>query len=273
MRALGVSDTTVARWVARWRLWRFLPGVYIVGPPPLSLSGRRMAWTLTAGPDARLSHRTCGAAHGVFVDHGTKVHVTTPRAGGRGLPGFVVHQRRLHPDDCTEIDGIPVTTLERAFIDIAATEHPGRLAKAFERAEELSTLDLAKVRAACDRNRGQRGVGRVRALADIYEPQDPRLIRSRFERGMLRFLDEHRYPRPLVNLNLHGWEADLHWPERSLVIELDGWQGHRTKAAFERDHARDIDLEGHGYAVKRVSWRQFCTDRPAIQTALQRWFA
>jgi hypothetical protein len=209
--------------------------------------------------------------HGVFVDHGTRIHVTTPRAGGRGLPSFVAHQRRLHPEDRAELDGIPVTTLERTYIDIAATERPDRLAKAFERAEELGTLDLNKVRAACDRNRGQRGVARVKALVDIYEPKDPRLIRSRFERGMLRFLDAHQFPRPLVNLNLHGWEADLHWPERSLVVELDGWQGHRTKAAFERDHERDVKLEGHGYDVKRISWLQFRTDKPAVLRALHRW--
>jgi hypothetical protein len=183
----------------------------------------------------------------------------------------VVHERRLHPDDRTEIDGIRTTTLERTLIDIAATEHPDRLAKAFERAEELNTLDLARIRAACDRNRGQRGVGRVRVMLEIYEPKDPRLIRSRFEKGMLRLLEAEGFPRPLVNLDLHGWEADLYWPEHNRVVELDGWQGHRTKAAFERDHQRDLDLEARGYGVGRVSWLQFRTDKPAVLRALHRW--
>jgi very-short-patch-repair endonuclease len=268
---LGLTRWMVARWCRSGRLVRLYPGVYAFGHAALTLSGRRMAWALAAGPDADLSHRTAGATHGVFVDHGMKIHVTTPRQGGRGLAGFVVHERRLHPDDRTEIDGIPMTTLERTLIDIAATEHPDRLAKAFERAEELNMLDLVKIRAACDRNRGQRGVGRVRALVEIYEPKDPRLIRSRFEKGMLRLLEEQRFPRPLVNLGLHGWEADLYWPEHNRVVELDGWQGHRTKAAFERDHQRDLDLEARGYGVGRVSWRQFRTDKPAVLRALHRW--
>jgi very-short-patch-repair endonuclease len=271
MDDIGVSSATIARWVARWRLWREYPGVYVVGPPPLTLNGRRMAWVLAAGQDAVLSHRTAAAMHGVFVDHGTKVHVTTPAAGARGLRSFMAHQRRLDPPDRTELDGIPVATLERTLIDIAATEHPDRLAKAFERAEELQVLDLDKIRAACDRSKGQRGVGRVRALVEVYEPQDPRLIRSRLEKGMLRLLDEHRFPRPLVNLDLHGWEADLYWPEHSRVVELDGWQGHRTKAAFERDHDRDLALEARGYGVGRISWLQFRTDKPAVLQALRRW--
>jgi hypothetical protein len=252
---------------------RLYPGVYAFGHAVLTPNGRRMSWALAAGPDADLSHRTAGAVHGVFVDHGTRIHVTTPRAGARGLPAFVAHQRRLHPEDRTELDGIPVTTLERTFIDIAATEHPDRLAKAFERAEELHVLDLEKLRATLDRNRGQRGVARVRAQAEIYEPKDPRLIRSRFERGMLRFLDAHGFPRPLVNLDLHGWEADLYWPDRRRVVELDGWQAHRTRAAFERDHDRDLDLEARGYGVGRVSWLQFRTDKPAVLAALRRWLA
>jgi very-short-patch-repair endonuclease len=111
----------------------------------------------------------------------------------------------------------------------------------------------------------------VRALLEVYEPKDPRLIRSRFEKGMLRFLRDHGFPTPDVNLDLHGWEADLYWPERRRVVELDGWQGHRTKAAFERDHARDLDLEARGYGVGRVSWMQFRTDKPAVLAALRRW--
>jgi hypothetical protein len=271
LRAAGVGRSATSRWRQAGLLVRQYPGVYAFGHAALTLSGRRLTWALAAGPDADLSHRTAGAAHGVFVDHGTKVHVTTPRQGGRGLAGFVVHERRLHPDDRTEIDGIRVTTLERTLIDIAATEHPDRLAKAFERAEELNTLDLARIRAACDRNRGQRGVGRVRVMLEIYEPKDPRLIRSRFEKGMLRLLEAEGFPRPLVNLDLHGWEADLYWPEHNRVVELDGWQGHRTKAAFERDHQRDLDLEARGYGVGRVSWLQFRTDKPAVLRALHRW--
>jgi very-short-patch-repair endonuclease len=88
---------------------------------------------------------------------------------------------------------------------------------------------------------------------------------------MLRLLEAERFARPLVNLDLHGWEADLYWPEHNRVVELDGWQGHRTKAAFERDHTRDLDLEERGYGVGRVSWLQFRTDKPAVRRALHRW--
>src|SRR3954452_22133460 len=99
LRAAGVRRSATSRWVATGRLIRLYLGVYAVGHAVLTVNGRRMAAVLAAGPDAVLSHRSAGAHHGVFVDHGTKVHVTTPRAGARGLSSFVAHQRRLHPDD------------------------------------------------------------------------------------------------------------------------------------------------------------------------------
>jgi hypothetical protein len=41
-----------------------------------------------------------------------------------GQPGIHVHGvRHLHPEDCTMIDGIPVTSLERTLLDYA--ESPG----------------------------------------------------------------------------------------------------------------------------------------------------
>jgi very-short-patch-repair endonuclease len=34
-------------------------------------------------------------------------------------------------------------------------------------------------------------------------------------------------------------EVDFSWPTYQLIIEIDGWETHHTKAAFEADRARD----------------------------------
>jgi very-short-patch-repair endonuclease len=47
-----------------------------------------------------------------------------------------------------------------------------------------------------------------------------------------------------------------------LVVEVDGWESHRTRSAFEADRARDTRLKLMGYEVLRFTWRRV-TQQPA----------
>ena len=53
-----------------------------------------------------------------------------------------------------------------------------------------------------------------------------------------------------------GEIVDLYWPEPKLVVELDGFQFHRSRAAFETDRRRDAKLAAAGLRVIRVTWLQ-----------------
>jgi very-short-patch-repair endonuclease len=269
--AVGVSTAMIARWCRDGRLIREHRGVYAVGHASPTPDGHRMARVLAAGPASCLTDRSAANLHGLLPDHRTVVDVATPRGGGRNRAGFIAHRRTLRPDEVTTVRGIPVTTVERTLLDVAASGRSGDLAKALERAEELRLLDLRKLRAQIERSRGQRGVARLRAAGDAQEPEDPRLIRSKLEKGVLRLIKQHRLPQPKVNVWLFEWEVDLHWPERKIVIELDGWQSHRTKAARDRDYDRDLGLALKGYATHRISWDQYCDDRAKVVAALRLW--
>jgi very-short-patch-repair endonuclease len=65
-------------------------------------------------------------------------------------------------------------------------------------------------------------------------------------------------PQPLTNaaVALDGghYEPDFLWPDRRLIVETDGFEAHRTRAAFVRDRRRDRRLRRAGYAVERFSW-------------------
>ena len=41
-----------------------------------------------------------------------------------------------------------------------------------------------------------------------------------------------------------------------LVVEVDGWESHGTRSAFEDDRARDARLKLLGFDVLRFTWRQ-----------------
>ena len=67
-------------------------------------------------------------------------------------------------------------------------------------------------------------------------------------------------PEPLVNQSLTApdhprLEVDFYWPTYHLVVELDCYETHRTRAAFERDRARDAALTAAGQRVLRFTWR------------------
>lgn len=51
----------------------------------------------------------------------------------------------------------------------------------------------------------------------------------------------------------HGFELDCYWPEFRFAVELDVFETHGTRAAFERDRKRQEDLLLHGIAMTRVT--------------------
>ena len=65
------------------------------------------------------------------------------------------------------------------------------------------------------------------------------------------------------------FRVDCHWPDTGQVVELDGWEGHRTRAAFREDRARDRALRVAGYSVTRLTWAQLKDEPSQIATDLR----
>jgi very-short-patch-repair endonuclease len=59
-----------------------------------------------------------------------------------------------------------------------------------------------------------------------------------------------------VNACVGPYEVDFLWRAERLVVETDGRASHATRAAFERDRARDARLTVAGYRVVRFTYRQ-----------------
>ena len=89
--------------------------------------------------------------------------------------------------------------------------------------------------------------------------------RSDFEAAFVALCDRHGLPRPVMNAQLHGYEVDAYWPEHGFVVELDSWRHHGTRAAFERDRARDAELQARGIGTARLTYEQV--------TLRERWAA
>ena len=188
------------------------------------------------------------------------------RAGGAGL---VVHNvRRLHADDRACCEAIPVTSLARTLLDLAALVPPRRLARAIDAAERLRLFDLREIEELCRRSNGRCGVRALREAVRAYRPTAP-VTRSDLERLFVELCDHAHLPRPGMNLFVAGCEVDAAWLDRRVIVEVDGYEYHRTRAAFEADRTRDAALLRAGYRVLRVTDRRLERDAAGIAADLR----
>ena len=272
--ACGVSASAISRWVTTGRLVRLHQGVYAFGHAALVPEGRRLAAVFACGPRAWLAETDGGAMHGLCSSRGGRFAVVVPH--GRARPGrregIVVRESCLTADDVTIVRGVPVTSVARTIVDVAA-RHPDLTGEVIDTAIQRRIYDQA----AMDRQLAtrRRGVGRVRKALAKRHPEAHRVL-SGWERRMLELLDAHALPRPEVNPTLVelGLSPDLLWRAHRVVVEWDSWAHHHTRERFEADRAKTVALQTAGYTVLRFTHRQ-TRDQPevvvgAIRAALHR---
>ena len=252
---LGASAAVIDAWVQRQRLHRVHQGVYAVGHGVLRVEGRRLAAVLACGPGAVLSHRSAAAHWGLLRTDQTRVDVTAPR-GRHGAPGIRLHRSRsLDAQDTTSHQGIPTTTVHRTLLDLAATARPSELERALAQAERLRLYDHRAIQSAIARSNGHRGT----QLLARATTREPKWTRNEWEAAFLELLRAAGLPEPLTNdafdVPDHGHcEPDYHWPAQRVIVELDGFETHGTRAAFRADRAKDAALTASGYRVLRFTY-------------------
>ena len=52
----------------------------------------------------------------------------------------------------------------------------------------------------------------------------------------------------------NGGGFDLAWPEVRLAVEVDGWETHGSREAFQDDRERDALMVAMGWRVLRFTW-------------------
>jgi very-short-patch-repair endonuclease len=272
--ALGSAKTVATRLRAGW-LVPIHRGVYAVGHKRLHRDGHWMAAVLAVGPGAVLSHRDAAALHGLRRPHNGTADVTTT-ARIRSTRAIRVHQTTaLTSLDATTRHGIPVTTIARTLVDLASVVPKHQLAAALSEAERANVLDVDAIERTLERTRGRRGPAHARMRAVLREHRDhgAQLTRSELEGRFLALLDAHDLPRPRTNAILDGDEVDAYWPKHRLVVELDGWEFHKTRAAFERDRAKRTELEAAGWRVAAFTHRQVADEPATVAAQLRRLLA
>jgi very-short-patch-repair endonuclease len=275
--ALGYAERTIRRWAAEGRLHRMHQGVYAVGHRRLSWQSR--CWGAVLGAEANevdevvwpavASHGSAAYLWGIYRYAPERIDVTAP-IRRRAKREFVVHfSSILAPEDRGERKGIPVTSVPRLLMDLAIRSQPQQLDRLLERTEELGLFDLHAIEDVLGRAGGHRGRGRLRRALALYQP-DPTFTRSRFEKEFRRRVRRAGIAAPAMNFNAHGYELDAYWPELRFAVELDLYETHGSRAAFERDHLRQEELKLLGIEMVRITRPRFQRDPEAVMRNLSR---
>lgn len=260
MLQLGASSTTITRRVRDGRLLLVLPGVYVVAGAPASVAQRWWVGLLATSPEAVLSFETAARIHGISTVSADGPTVLTVRhSGWQRLPGVVVHQiNDLLPQHVIDQDGLPVTTVPRTLVDLAAIWRRGRLRMAVEdavAAKRTTDADIGR----CLRSVARRGKPGVRNLTGVLDGRGPGTAppASQLEGDFFALvrrspLPEPRRQHPLPRRDGVRNLSDAAWPEVKLIVEVDGRRWHQRLADMRRDRDRDLQAAAAGWQVVRL---------------------
>jgi len=267
--AAGLSEEMIDSRIHTGGLHRLHLGVYSVGHQLVSREGRWMAAVLASGPEAVLSHYSAAALWQIRPSSRTRIDVTVPH---RSRSSELIHRHvsPVPPDERTLKEGIPVTTVPRT---IAATEPADVIQNLLREAEYRELWDRLSLWDLVERFPGRRGVRKVRVALERLKSEPPGRKRSKLEERFAPFLRLHHLPLPRFNdwilLGPKRYQVDCHWPGTGQIVELDGWQGHKTRTAFREDRARDRALRVAGYSVTRLTWSQLEDEPEAVAADLR----
>jgi very-short-patch-repair endonuclease len=254
---LGLGPSAIEHALRRGRLHRVHQGIYSLVPlpalPPLALE---LAAVLACGDAALLSHHSAAATWGIRPSFNGDVHVTVVGGDcGRTRDGIRVHRvSELDPRDIRRYQNIPITSPARALLEITPDVTDRELERALDEALIKRLITHAAIAAVVNAYPHRRGVGRLRAAADPGRPTTE--TRSDGEEALLALIRRANLPAPEVNAKVGSYTADFLWPTQKVIVELDGYDYHRGRAAFERDHQRDAEHQRMGYLVIRITGRQ-----------------
>ena len=248
---LGVSDEEILHRAKIGYLIRLHRGVYRVGHSAPSYEADYFAAVKACGAGAVLCCRAAAYHQGLLPLTRNPPPPEVMCRTERRVAGVQTRRARsMHPLEIAEHRGIPITTVPRTLVDLAATASEGDLARAVHEAWVKHRTGPPHVQAVLERYPNANGAG---ALRRVLTGETPVLL-SRLESAFHAALDEAGIERPPeVNRRAGSKSVDFRWPGR-LVAELDSFAFHNTRHAWEQDRVREREARSRREAFRRYTW-------------------
>jgi very-short-patch-repair endonuclease len=250
----GLGERLIESRVERGHLIPLHRGVFALGHRRIGLYGEWMAAVLACGPGAVLSHGTAAQLWGI---RGSRKPIEVTRVSGHRRPhGVRLHQTRSLPAEHVTVEaGIPVTTLERTFLDNAPRLDAKQMEHDLVEADRSRRLRWSKLwRTLTEHGRGRKGVKRLKRVVTQADPRFADAV-STSEVDFLILCREEGLKMPQLNVLVEGKKVDFYWPKERVIVEADSYGFHGDPRAFELDHQSTVDLEVAGYRVHRTTYK------------------
>jgi very-short-patch-repair endonuclease len=158
------------------------------------------------------------------------------------------------------VDGLPLTYPARTVVDLGATS-PWLVEGALSQGLRQGLFTIEDVVAFVERvqRRGRRGVGVIRPFLAVQLAAEGR-TQSLLEDRFLRVLHERAMPLPVSQYEVSDprggfvCRADFAYPDRALLIELDGRAYHSDGRAFQLDRDKQNRTQALGWRTLRFTW-------------------
>ena len=288
----GVPRAFIDNRVRDRRYQQLYRGIYLSG----TADSEREAWltrlrahVVRGGPNAAVSHRAAAKLHGLDGFDGYPEDVLVPFSSGFRNPP-AIRTRSLHPVEVEQVNGLPVTTLERTLPDLLRMLTHDEFETAFESAlrpkdsrqplnwnAELLVLLQESVFALPDRRPGVAAFraflgarGDVRPTGSFAETRALQALRGVGLGSLCR--------QPFVQVvdasgrEVRRWFPDFGDLRRGVIFEIDGSVAHSTSAALDRDLQRQNELS-NWFVVLRWAAARVLRDPIAVAGEAQRRLA
>jgi hypothetical protein len=245
----------ILRWVEAARLHEIFTRAYAVGTARVTELGRIMAAVLACGPDSFASHRTAARLWALGIER-QGFEVTVGRSNAPKVKGIKTRKSTFGPGETTTRHGIPVTSLYRTLIDLAAVLDENALAYALDQAGRHN-ISIPRLREAIARHKGKKGIAKLRRVVDEYHPTNP--VKSPLEWDGRNFCRREKLPPAEVNALIEttdGFrEGDLTWPkpDQKVILEIQSKEHHGSWQARIRDNRRAAELQADGWLVLQAT--------------------
>jgi len=178
--------------------------------------------------DAVVSHQSAALLHGLPVWNLplARVHVTrSRRTSGLRTTRLHVHTAPLQADEIVVVEGVAMTAVARAVVDVARTAGFPEAVALLDTALRRHLVSPAALASTLERMTGWPGVPRARRAVDIADPRAMSVGESRSRVAMARL----GVATPVLQWAVVGpggrvlGTADFGWPEHGVVGEFDGF--------------------------------------------------
>jgi hypothetical protein len=244
----GCTHEAIQRRVQKGLLISIHRGVYRVGHAAPSLLATYTAAVLACGDGAVLSGRAAAYVQRLVNRRPIPAPAVTTTFDRRPKGIVISRCRRIDRRDVTRMHDIPMTTVPRTLVDLAAVLDVEELMRAVQQAHVLHGVRPQHIEAVLARRPNAPGAGTLRGVLRGG------VLLSKLERAFVALLREERLPLPRTNRKADAHFVDCRWPELKLTVELDSYRYHATRKAWEDDRQRRRDARARGDRFREYTW-------------------